>query len=52
VSTATEETIVSVRIPQPLAKELRDVAQRDANGLSATIRRLLMRAIEHEQASR
>ena len=47
-----EDTSVSVRIPESLAAELRTLAQRDCNGVSATIRRLLCKAIAIEQVSR
>lgn len=49
MSTIEKETRVNVRIPARLAGQLRTVAERESNGISATIRRLLAQALAHEQ---
>jgi hypothetical protein len=43
------EQRVNVRIPSALVGQLRIIATRDANGISATVRRLLAQAVAIEQ---
>ena len=40
---------LGIRVPDRLLNNLRAIAARDANGISATVRRLLASAIEREQ---
>ena len=51
MSETETETRVAVRIPDRLARQLRTAAERDSNGISATIRRLLTiaLAVEHQR---
>ena len=44
-----QETQLGLRVPDRLFESLRAIATRDANGISATERRLLSSAIEREQ---
>ena len=44
-------TRVAIRIPAELAKQIRAIADRDANGISATARRLLAAALARETAA-
>ena len=44
-----QETQLGLRVPDRLLESLRAIATRDANGISATVRRLLASAIEREQ---
>jgi Arc/MetJ-type ribon-helix-helix transcriptional regulator len=47
---ATDHTsrIISVRVPEHLERQLEALAQRDANSVSATVRRLLSYAVSRE----
>lgn len=44
----TAHRIVTIRLPNTLERQLTVIAQRDANGLSATVRRLLSLGIRTE----
>jgi hypothetical protein len=50
-TTVTSEDRVAFRLDAQLAAELRALARRDHNGLSATARRLLAAAIVRERES-
>lgn len=43
---------LGIRLPARLERELRSIAKRESNGMSATIRRLLARAVMIEQQQR
>ena len=43
---------VTVRIPAPLAGELRGIAERDANSVSAVVKRLLSASLRREGVAR
>lgn len=47
----TDKTL-GVRVPQRLVDELEQVAEREGNGLSAVIRRLLSQALEGDRLPR
>ena len=49
ISSIAEETF-SVRLPHPVAAELRHMAQAEGNRASLVIRRLLTRALQIERA--
>ena len=42
----------SVRLPRPVAEQVRRIAEGEANGASSVIRRLLMRALVSERAEK
>ena len=47
-TTLKDPSIITMRVPASLRAQLEAVAQRDANNISAVIRRLLSRALVHE----
>ena len=49
MTTTTTDKVLGVRIPKRLVDELEEVAEREANSVSAVARRLLCRGLEAEQ---
>jgi len=50
-STGVSDVRVPMTVPEPLAVELRRIAERDCNTIAATARRLLALSITHELAT-
>jgi Arc/MetJ-type ribon-helix-helix transcriptional regulator len=46
--TETASRVISVRLPERLERQVEQLAARDANSVSATVRRLLSAACERE----
>jgi hypothetical protein len=49
LTTVTTDETFSVRLPQPIAAEVRHIARAEGNGASSVICRLLTRALQFER---